>query len=199
MLLGPLWTGTWGMNRQCEAILLEEKDYIPYLDQDIMKEVDFLHCWNTASKAKRDLILDIFNITEEVLHLIQNRSFILLTQSFSADGIITEEEQIQMYSAILKKYDHTRVLIKVHPRDTVDYRKHFPRTQVFSYPIPTQLLALLTTGNLRRVVTVCSTAASAFNVKMVDWIGCKINNKILNSCGDLRLEDILPGKHFDFL
>jgi hypothetical protein len=199
VLLGPLWTGTWGMNCQCESIMLEEKDYISYLDPYLMKEVDFLYCWNAASEFKRNLILNIFDITKEVLYTIQNTSFILLTQPFSGDGIITEEEQIQMYSAILEKYEHSKVLIKVHPRDNVDYRKCFPRTQVFSFPIPTQFLVLLTTSNLRRVVTICSTAASAFNARIVEWIGCKVNKKILDSCGDLRLEDILSEKHIDFI
>ncbi len=71
------------------------------------------------------------------------KTFLLLTQWFSELGLMTEEEKVEIYKKIIKKYaedDHI-VIIKPHPKETTDYALYFPNTIIMPAAIPIEIIA----------------------------------------------------------
>ncbi|EKC62261.1 N-acetylneuraminic acid synthase-like protein, partial [human gut metagenome] len=53
-----------------------------------------------------------------------SKKVIVLTQPFSKDCDISDEEQVEMYRNMIVPYGESNVIIKPHPRETLPYR-HF--------------------------------------------------------------------------
>ncbi len=135
--------------------------------------------WEESSSSKRDFIKQIYNLTEEDLIRMNECDAVLFTQTFSEDMIVSEEEKILMYKNVLKNIDCSKLIIKPHPRETTDYKKHFPQATVFSKKIPTQLLKLCGIS-FKTAYTVFSSAVLGFESSNVVFWGSEINQKILN-------------------
>ena len=160
-----------------------------YLQNKVHHVVDLNKKWAETSLEKKDLILSIFDISQESLAKIQAKKIILLTQAFSDDHFVTEEEQVEIYRKILSNYDEDDVVIKPHPRDKIDYRKYFPKVMYFDKTVAMQFLAIL--GIMfERVVTVSSSAALSFGIDIpIDWYGYRVHPGILKGEGVRTLED----------
>lgn len=112
-----------------------------------------------------------------------------MTQAFSDDHFVTEEEQVEIYRKILSNYDEDDVVIKPHPRDKIDYRKYFPKVMYFDKTVAMQFLAILGI-KFERVVTVSSSAALSFGIDIpIDWYGYRVHPGILKGEGVRTLED----------
>lgn len=147
--------------------------------------------WQKSSSKKKEKILKIFDITPHDLDEFKRRNIILLTQAFSNDGYVTEEEQIEIYRKILSKYDCNKVILKPHPRDRINYSILFPKVHVFRKVVPLQLLAIMGV-RVDRVVTVTSSSALSFgDGPQIDWYGANVHPKILAGEGDRTLDDSL--------
>lgn len=64
---------------------------------------------------------------------------ILLTQQFCSLGVMSEEEQTQLYTKLKEKLPG-KILIKKHPDDPLDYRAIFPEAEVIRETFPSELL-----------------------------------------------------------
>ena len=160
-----------------------------YLQNKVHHVVDLNKKWAESSQEKKDLILSIFDISQESLARIQAKKIILLTQAFSDDHFVTEEEQVEIYRKILSNYDEDDVVIKPHPRDKIDYRKYFPKVMYFDKTVAMQFLAILGI-KFERVVTVSSSAALSFGIDIpIDWYGYRVHPGILKGEGVRTLED----------
>ena len=85
---------------------------------------------------------------------------------------------------IIKKYSKEKLVIKNHPQEKTNYKKEFSDIMVLEKKFPSELLSLLGL-NLKRVVTINSTAISIFLKKAkIDFYGSKVHPKIFSSLGD---------------
>lgn len=91
---------------------------------------------------------------------------LLITQPFSEDGDMSENEKIKLYRKILEKLSvkNYNILIKSHPREKTEYQKIFKGKNILILPkdFPLELVNLL--GNSIKIgITVSSTALKNLN------------------------------------
>jgi hypothetical protein len=136
-------TMVYGRGRHCKKIIAtgigEYKD-----DRKHKAEiVSIPSLWSNASVKKRLYILSLFDITEEELNSYKDKEIILLTQQ-AWQGKSTED-MICIYKELLAPYveDKNRILIKRHPRETLDYSVYFPGIQIITKPFPMELFYLV--------------------------------------------------------
>lgn len=90
---------------------------------------------------------------------------LLLTNPLYLDGFVdSEEKQAIFYKEIVEKYmeGSTHLLIKPHPRDRMDYRKHFPAAIIVNSSISSEILLFSRYLRLDCVLTFYSTSIHAF-------------------------------------
>lgn len=142
---------------------------------EIMKNkaeiIDIREKWKKISLEEKEEILNIFGLSIEkfiILEKLENK-ILIITQPLSEDGALTEEEKIELYRNILKKYSDDNIIIKTHPREKTDYKQYFSKALIINEKFPLEIVALLNI-NFKEVVTIFSTAAFHFkgisNVKI---------------------------------
>lgn len=90
-----------------------------------------------------------------VPHPLKTRAnTILLTQQFSNLGLLSEDEQLEMYRQLGQtRLAGARLLVKKHPDDPLDYRQVFPGAEILEQPFPAELLPYVFRGRKpKRVV-----------------------------------------------
>lgn len=106
--------------------------------------INLMAIWKEKTAAEKKRIKDFFDFPEERIKklLSEGRDCYLVTENYYLAGEMTAEDQIAMYGEILKKYDNKKVVIKPHPNDYLDYKKHFPDCEVVSGFFPMELIPL---------------------------------------------------------
>ena len=177
-----------GTNKQCiDRIVTTVED----LNSDLILNKKFTYVnlkelWNSSSSKKKSYIMKMFDVTDEILELPKKCSVILFSQPFLTDCKMSEQEISEIYRPYIERDIDTGIVIKPHPRDRYDYKKHFPGVEILNSKAPMQLLSAMGV-EFKKAITVCSSAVSALpdNTEIV-WIGAKINPKILKVYGDLK-------------
>ncbi len=164
MTWGRIQGGIFGYNRQCiDRIVTEPSD----MNADILKGrkhtfYDRRELWRNSSDEKKQLILNVFGMSDDIVRKCQNADTIILTQPFYDDiADMTQDEIAEIYRPQIEKYRSNGVVLKVHSRDVVDYKKYFPDIVCLTTPVPMQLLIYLNLG-FKRAVTAFSSAVSDF-------------------------------------
>ena len=128
--------------------------------------VDIINTWKSCSEESKQRFLSIFDVENE----LPRKKIMIITQPFSEDGYVTEEEKINIYKSLLehynKKYKNSEICIKPHPREKTNYRSHFDCTVIES-PVPAQVLIL------EMCVEIISTLYSS--VGYITGDGCKVH------------------------
>jgi hypothetical protein len=183
LVFGNLFVNCYGNNNQCKVIYLTEENSSPILKgkQVIINSLQEL--WTESSLAKQEFIKELFDISDNDVNLLNNRPIIFFSQPLLDDCHLTEDEWVQINRSIFSHYDHNKLLIKTHPRDTFDYKKHFPDIVIYNKIVNTQLLSLVGVKP-EKVATICSTAIEAFPESIeCDYYGTGIHPKIMNYLG----------------
>ena len=90
----------------------------------------------------------------------------LLTNPLFSDAYLpSEESHIKFYKDIIQKYFRNPVLIKPHPRDTVDYKSSFPECAVVDKNISSEILSFSQDLKFGTVLTLYSTSGASFREK----------------------------------
>lgn len=165
-----------------------------YLTENLCKEIpkglekkaqiiNLKELWNKKSEEEKKIILDTFNFNDEILKKVDENTIMLFTQPLSEDNVITEEEKIDLYSKILKKYGNQSIIIKSHPREKTEYSKYFPNYYVMKERYPVEILELVGI-NIKKAITIFSSAAFGLGKNVeIDFYGTEINNKIFKRFG----------------
>lgn len=158
---GDLYVHYHGQNSQCKAIYLTEENTAPVLQGKEVHINSMISLWGQASDKKKQFIMKLFDIKKEDLEFLSSRPNIFFSQPIKDGFRLTEEEYVSVLVKIFRHYPYESLIIKTHPRDKFDYKKHFPEISLFTKPINSQLLYIL---GLRpaKVITICSTAIEAF-------------------------------------
>lgn len=114
-----------------------------------------------------------------------SKKVILLTQPLSEDQFITEQDKLNLYASILKKYSSDyELFIKPHPREKTDYAKSLglPISEI-PRAFPLEMFDLMNTINFDVGITVSSGS--------IKNVACILNKVIL---GVSHVPNVLPGK-----
>lgn len=183
LVFGNLFINYYGNNKQCNVVYLTEENTSPILTgkQIIINPLQEL--WMGASYAKQEFIKKLFDISNDDIKLLNSRPIIFFSQPLMGDCHLTEAEWIQINKMIFNHYDHNKLLIKTHPRDTFNYKKHFPNIEIYNKIVNAQLLSLVGVTP-EKIATICSTAIEAFPESIeCDYYGTGVHPKIMNYLG----------------
>ena len=148
-----------GLAENVESIYLTGILPIPDIISNKVKIIDLYALWQQKNPDQKKEIVNVFLPQGFDFKLFDNCDTLLLTQPFSeySTDDFTESDKIEAYRRLLAGYDESKVLIKVHPRETTDYAAYFPSAKILAIPCPMELLMLLGIP-LLRAITVNSTA-----------------------------------------
>lgn len=121
-------------------------------------EVSREEMFNKLSDEEKKEICEIFLNDLSVLNL-SNYSMII-TQPLHKDGLVeTEEKQVELYKDIIKKYlRNDKIIIKVHPRDKINYKKYFKECLIIDKPFPIELFNFYPDIRFDKVISISSTS-----------------------------------------
>lgn len=174
---------SFGQHKNVKKIYLTGLAPIPKEIAHKVEIINLKELWDKKSLEEQNKILDIFSFDLNIKEIIKGRDIILFTQPLSEDGVITEEEKIEIYSKIVKKYPQDRLIVKTHPREKTNYKKIFKYNLVLDNPFPFEMLNLLNV-KFNKAVTLFSTAALGLGKDVtVDFYGTEVNDKILARFG----------------
>lgn len=145
----------YGKSKYVDKIIMTGKlPIIPEI-KDKVELVNVKRMWELSTLEKKELITKIFSINFTEIENCRKRNILLLTQPFN--DILTDKELIKIYRDILMEYNPENILIKTHPRDTIDYKKFFKEYQVLQSSIPMELLNVFG-FNFDTAITISSNA-----------------------------------------
>jgi hypothetical protein len=162
-------------NKQCDELILTTDENVPWIAGKKRIIISLSNLWNTMDEQKRCHILSIYDLSDADIHSLEEKTHIVLTQPFLTDGLISEKEQVEIYENIIQKYDSSKIVLKPHPRDHVNYEKYFPDIFIFDKPVPMQLLSIMGI-RFKKAITVCSSSINSFSPETEkEWIGSSIH------------------------
>jgi len=116
-----------GRSPRIKKILVQEPERLP---KDIrhkgmrlpLQELMF----NAKESDKLIILKKVFpDLTRDIYLGVSKHKVLLLTQPFSEDGFMSEDEKISLYSRVLQRYPHSHICLKPHPREKTDYQAVF--------------------------------------------------------------------------
>ena len=175
-----------GEDKSIEKIYLTGLGKIPASIKEKVEIVGLKKLWNEKTIEERNKILNFFDINLEKLKRIKSKKYLLLTQPLSEDGTLSEKEKIEIYSEILSNYDLKDVVIKVHPREKLNYRNIFPEVEILDEYFPVELFKIFNIEP-KKVITIFSSAVFGIAKREnIDFYGTEINEKILKKFGSME-------------
>ena len=186
--VGNICNHHFGENSQCiNRIITEEKDVVTkFIKGKKYELVNLTQLWNRSGEWKRGYIEEVLGITPDLLRIVSSADTLYLTQPLMEDCGLSEKELEEIINPYYEKYKSNGFVLKPHPRDKFDYKKHFPEAQVFQTLVPMQLLSIMGV-KFKRAITMFSTAVSLLPPDTeVIWIGTKVNDKIYAMYGNVE-------------
>lgn len=190
-IIGPICNGSLGRNKYCKNRIVTETSDINscLLKNKNYTLINYNEYWKNSSTKKKELIKLIFDINTNTIDVLKTSNIIIFTQPYIFDCGLSEQEMINIYGPYIKKYANDGVLIKPHPRDTLNYHKYFPQTKVLNTKAPMQLLNAIGL-KCKIAITVSSSAISSLpTTTKIIWIGNKVNPKIQKVYGNIKCPD----------
>lgn len=179
----------YGFSKNITKIYLtKEAENVPERLKNKIETISLKNLWDNLAKEKKEEILYVFGLNKNLLEELSQKENILLTQPFSEDNVVSEDEKIEIYRNIMKNYDESCTVIKTHPREKTDYSAVFPKAVILDKPFPFELFSLMD-SNFKRAITVFSTSVMNLgdNVQ-IDFYGSKINEKLFKKFGNVELK-----------
>ena len=141
--------------------------------------------WNALDNKEKSDILRLFGVTTAFMNNLDNYSTILVTQ----DLPIPDEDKLAIYKDMTKDLDMSKVLIKTHYAEKLDYHKYFQESEVISLPVPMQLFGLLG-YKPKKVMTISSSAITPFIDKDTEviFLGTGIDKRLEDKYGLITIE-----------
>lgn len=181
--------GCGGISPNIHKICLTGLMPIPTAIKDKVKIISIESRWNSLTDSYKEFILYLFDFSISNLEDIKSKKAVLFTQPMWEDGLIGKEEEISLYNKLLSDCDTGNLVIKVHPRDTMNYSSLFPKAYIFTNKIPMELLSLLGV-RFTDVYTVFSTAALALPYKAnIHFMGTTVHPNLLKMRGKIEFSE----------
>lgn len=175
---------TCGVSSKVEKLYLRGILPTPSCIQHKVEYIDIYTLWKQKSIEEKKWILHFFDFQQKHLELLRTKKVILFTQPLSEDGIMSEEEKIEIYRKILEKEEIKELVIKTHPRERTEYRKYFVDVSVLQEKTPFELY-LLHGLRGKKVITLFSTAVYGLEDFEVIFYGTKGNKSLMDRFGEI--------------
>lgn len=131
-----------------EGIVFEDKKKIVEKPQKLLME--------NISGTLKSRIVDIYMDSQEFLH--SNNIAIVLTEPLFVDhDVNSENEQLSIYKQLVEMFSEYQIIMKPHPRDTLDYNA-IENVIIISRDFPCELLSWIDQGRIQKYITIGSTA-----------------------------------------
>lgn len=180
----------YGYDDKVNIIYHTENIILPNKLENKGRLIDIKQIWNSKTEQKRIEILNLFNISPDIISTINNYSTVLVTQMLP----ISDNEKIKIYKNMIvaNGVDESSLLIKTHYAEDIDYHKIFPKALIIDMPVPFQLFELLGYSP-KNVLTICSSAVFRFATSHTNivFLGTEFNQRLLDAYGIVRLEDFI--------
>lgn len=173
-----------GVSSKVEKLYLRGILPTPSCIQYKVEYIDIYTLWKQKSIEEKKWILHFFDFQQKHLELLRTKKVILFTQPLSEDGIMSEEEKIEIYRKILEKEEIKELVIKTHPRERTEYRKYFVDVSVLQEKTPFELY-LLHGLRGKRVITLFSTAVYGLSDFEVIFYGTNGNRNLIGRFGEI--------------
>lgn len=149
----------WGFHPKIRRIFLSGILNIPPYNYEKIELFSLQEQWKKLSAKNKEIILRllcVYNVFEEG----ESYDILLLTQCFSEDQILSENDKIQMYKDILHIYQEKqlKICLKSHPREKTNYVNIFPFVKIIPSYMPFELLTLIGDIPFKKAITINSTA-----------------------------------------
>lgn len=178
VVFGDLFVHYLGHNSQCKAVYLTEENNTPVLEGKKVSVQPLSSLWEKASKAKRDFLMSLFDLSHKDLTFLNSRPNLFFSQPLMKDCGLSESDYLDILAKIFRNYPSSSVIVKTHPRDNFDYSKHFSDIVVFSKPISSQFLYLMGATH-KKIITISSTAIEGVPESIeCDYYGIHIHPKL---------------------
>lgn len=160
----------FGLSKYIKSVWVLYPEKLPMVLKNKAKHYDLVKYKEQINDQFVQKMMDIYipnnkKIIEKMYHEFKNKKiFLLLTQSYSEFGHMTEEKKIEIYKNVIRKYakeDHF-IVIKTHPKETTDYYKRFPDYMILPGSIPIEIISGLI-PSIDVCVTINSTALFHIN------------------------------------
>lgn len=180
---------SFGMYKTVKEVYFTSKNIsgLPKLIQERAIFINLKEIWYKKSEDEKNNILSFFNFDANNLKKLSSKKYILFTQPLSEDGILTEDEKIEIYRAIVEKYYIDDLVIKPHPREKTDYETVFKNVYVFKDNVPSEILDIVGV-KFERVITLFSTAAFQYDKDIVDFYGTEVHPKLYKKFGKVSFD-----------
>jgi len=175
-LLGPIYGHTYGNNTLCFSALVTDNESINFLKGKTVTVLNIFDAWNKKTQTERNLVLRLYGICSSDLQLLKSKRIIVFTQPFMP--YLTIEENKEYMVALINKYPHKDMVIKVHPRDEIDYESLFPDVMICRLRVPSQLFDMLGV-RFEIAATYFSAAVLDFSYDIrIDWYADELMQKL---------------------
>ena len=100
---------------------------------------------------------------KDIPELDSNNSMLLLTQPLYVDRIVEDEgKQAEIYRRLAEKHiGDLKLVVKPHPRDSVDYTGLFPDATLLDKDMPLEIVAMIIAPHFAKVVSLGSACTNA--------------------------------------
>ena len=170
----------YGSHKNIKNVYLTHQHDNPLI-KDKVKIIDIKKLWNNLNKNDQKKFLEIFNVNIEGIDF-NKKTALLLTQPLSEPGFMSFEEEINIYTEIIDKFNDYQLIIKPHPRDTKDFEKIFPNIKIIDKYFPVEILTLI---NINPTVVCSVVSAALYNFE---------KSKIYVYDGELKNKDLLKSR-----
>ncbi len=155
----------FGLSKYIKSVWALYPEKLPMVLKNKAKHYDIVKYKEQIDDQFVQRMMDIYipnekEIIKKMNYELKNKKiFLLLTQSYSEFGHMTEEKKIYIYKNVIKKYtkeDHF-IVIKIHPKETTDYYQVFPNYMILPGSIPIEIISELF-PSIDLCITINSTA-----------------------------------------
>lgn len=184
--LGRIYNRYGGYNPYClKRIITSNSDKNLFERQNLeCEQVNLYELWADSSEWKKQFVKDIFDLND--MGEVCSRRIVIFSQPLMEDACLSNKELASIYKPYIEKYGAENILVKLHPRDNFDYKKHFPNINVLKTKAPQQLLSLMGV-KFKIAITVCSSAVSSMDDDCeIVWIGSEIDKRIVKAYGHIK-------------
>ena len=180
LLYGRLATHIHGDNEQCASFYLTERNFAPVFGGKPVYIDTFIELWGDSDKRKRKWVQYVFGVSDEEIRILKNKPIWFFTQPLVHDHWYSEAAYVEIIEGVLKHYDRSKIVFKIHPRDDFNYDRYFPDIELYTKAVPMQLL-VLSGVQFERAVTLCSTAVDIMPESVqIDWFGIPQKNLLID-------------------
>ena len=165
-----------GMSKYVKTLEVDRnEDLVCYTKHKLIRECRINDLEEALSLEEKEKIYQVYAKAFDLPLWYEKEVNLLLTGPLAHDKAVeSEEDQINCYKDAVSQNCNNGLplLIKPHPRDTVDYSKIFPDAIIVDKIVSSEVLSLSNSLKIDKVVTIYSTSISSFrNAKQLIMLG----------------------------